>query len=28
VAAALYQQWQGYMRSVGGVEPLRPHGFY
>jgi arylsulfatase A-like enzyme len=28
VAATLYQQWQDYMRSVGGVEPLRPRGFY
>ena len=24
----LYQQWQAYMTSVGGVEPLRPLGYY
>ncbi len=26
--AWLYQQWQGYLTSVGGVEPLRPRGYY
>ena len=24
----LYQQWQSYLTSVGGVEPLRPRGYY
>jgi arylsulfatase A-like enzyme len=24
----LVEQWNGYMTSVGGVEPLRPRGFY
>jgi arylsulfatase len=28
VAAQLFTQWQGYMTSVGGVEPLRTIGFW
>jgi len=28
LVADLYSQWQGYMTSVGGVEPLRPIGFW
>lgn len=28
VVSELYRQWQGYMSRVGGVEPLRPYGFY
>ncbi|MDB4973313.1 MAG: Arylsulfatase [Myxococcaceae bacterium] len=28
ILADLLKQWNGYMTSVGGVEPLRPHGFY
>ncbi len=28
VLAALFGQWQTYMTSVGGVEPLRPKGYY
>jgi arylsulfatase len=28
VVAQLVQQWKGYMTQVGGVEPLRPAGFY
>ncbi|MCE4547398.1 MULTISPECIES: hypothetical protein [unclassified Caballeronia] len=25
---SLVQQWNSYMSSVGGVEPLRPRGYY
>jgi arylsulfatase A-like enzyme len=28
VVSALFGQWQTYMTHVGGVEPLRPQGFY
>ncbi|REG51994.1 arylsulfatase [Paraburkholderia sp. BL6669N2] len=28
VIDGLVQQWNSYMSSVGGVEPLRPHGYY
>jgi arylsulfatase A-like enzyme len=28
VIDSLVQQWNGYMNSVGGVEPLRPRGYY
>ena len=28
VVSSLYQQWQAYMTNVGGVEPLRPQGYY
>ncbi|QJE02489.1 arylsulfatase [Massilia forsythiae] len=28
VVAQLVQRWQAYMTQVGGVEPLRPAGFY
>ncbi|WP_121309120.1 arylsulfatase [Paraburkholderia sp. BL17N1] len=28
VIDGLVQQWNNYMSSVGGVEPLRPHGYY
>jgi arylsulfatase A-like enzyme len=28
VAASLFHQWQAYMLNVGGVEPLRPQGYY
>jgi arylsulfatase len=28
VVSDLYRQWQSYMSRVGGVEPLRPYGFY
>jgi arylsulfatase len=28
VLSGLYQQWQSYLGNVGGVEPLRPQGFY
>jgi arylsulfatase len=28
LVAQLVRQWQGYMAQVGGVEPLRPAGFY
>jgi arylsulfatase len=28
VAASLFRQWQAYMLNVGGVEPLRPQGYY
>ncbi|WP_353327552.1 arylsulfatase [Chitiniphilus shinanonensis] len=28
LTSVLVQQWQGYMDSVGGVNPLRPKGFY
>jgi arylsulfatase len=28
VISALFGQWQTYMTHVGGVEPLRPQGFY
>jgi arylsulfatase A-like enzyme len=28
VIDSLVQQWNGYMTSVGGVEPLRPKGYY
>jgi arylsulfatase A-like enzyme len=28
VLSTLYQQWQSYLTSVGGVEPLRPIGYY
>jgi arylsulfatase len=26
--SALFGQWQTYMTTVGGVEPLRPAGYY
>ncbi|MGF6811936.1 hypothetical protein OKW30_007128 [Paraburkholderia sp. Clong3] len=25
---SLVQQWNDYMTSIGGVEPLRPRGYY
>jgi len=28
VVSALFGNWQTYMTSVGGVEPLRPAGYY
>ena len=28
VVAELVAQWKRYMTTVGGVEPLRPAGFY
>jgi arylsulfatase len=28
IVAQLVQRWNGYMTQVGGVEPLRPAGFY
>jgi arylsulfatase len=28
VIDGLVQQWNNYMSSVGGVEPLRPRGYY
>ena len=28
VVSSLFQQWQAYMLNVGGVEPLRPIGYY
>jgi arylsulfatase A-like enzyme len=28
IVQQLVEQWNGYMTSVGGVEPLRPKGFY
>jgi arylsulfatase A-like enzyme len=28
VVDLLYHRWQNYLTSVGGVEPLRPRGFY
>jgi len=28
LAATLFGQWQTYMTRVGGVEPLRPQGYY
>ncbi|WP_321815399.1 MULTISPECIES: arylsulfatase [unclassified Paraburkholderia] len=28
VIQSLIQQWNDYMTSVGGVEPLQPHGYY
>jgi len=28
IVQALFQQWQTYLTGVGGVEPLRPRGFY
>jgi len=28
VVAGLVEQWKAYLRRVGGVEPLRPRGYY
>ena len=28
VVTSLFHQWQSYMSNVGGVEPLRPRGYY
>lgn len=28
VAKGLYESWKGYMNLVGGVEPLKPQGYF